>query len=674
MTATADLLVLEVNPTQPSGNICRNPSARYGMARWESISATPVTPTARGFDMGAGDVATIMLSEPFTMAAGQWTDARYRPVARGSSASPRRVTISARYYTSAGAANGSAVISQLIWRDAQDGGGPVVETAPAARQAPSGTASVRIEVAADVGTNNRLVLADFAIGVAATAAAATIGVAAPAWTPILASGLRVDTESGVEVDGVSETIMPGTLVVTLTDAALDPASSNALGRGGEVRLRRPNGATVWTGNIETADATYNKNGTINITVVATDAGRPLADASVPTLPGGTFFEQVAAACYAAGFGVRDKDLNFVAASTGVASRDDSATAVTWLKRVVATHGGAVYVDTDNRPRVLAAADLGTTPVATFSDTDADALKYDAIGMTYGSASHVNSLTITRINVDEAEDDGSKTYGPYYVPDSENVYGRKSADVEVVGGSAVTIATRLLAPYAVPRRFPSTVTVNALDALDTVLSIRPYSAVRVKRAGLFNEVVRVVKVEHNVVAKKWKTTFHLRPIEVAPTVDLIVPPLGPNTGPSDIVPPLAGPMSLRRRTSSITLANNSETTIPFTSSTVGDGITYSTSTNRWTVPKDGRYGITASLGWSPNATGARALNIYHGNSIVARTRMNGFSGGSNIHDKHAYIKAKAGDQVYVTGNQTSGGDLNINGGDGETFAAITYLGA
>lgn len=98
---------------------------------------------------------------------------------------------------------------------------------------------------------------------------------------------------------------------------------------------------------------------------------------------------------------------------------------------------------------------------------------------------------------------------------------------------------------------------------------------------------------------------------------------------------------------------------------------SSNTNRFTIPRTGKYLITAALSWDTNTTGRRALNIkdnagvYLTSTLVAAQNNTG-NACSTV------VNLTAGQWVEVTAFQDSGANRTITGSFGQHFS-ITYLG-
>ncbi|WP_311209376.1 MULTISPECIES: hypothetical protein [unclassified Aeromicrobium] len=679
MSATLPFLSLEISATN-TGSRCLNPDARYGLARW---TATGVTADAAGFFMGQPNSGTsTMTYDPILVSEGQWVGTTYAPTVANSSGGGgfRQVSSFVDFYNGATLLT-SVEVRRILW---QPGSGPVISGGSTvnqgAAQAPASTTNARVRHTSTGGSSAASVwLRRIAIRVAGNRVDAGRGLSAETWTPIVAKALSIETETGVDVEGVDETIAADSLIVTITDPTLDGATSTALRRGTAIRLRRAGGSSdpIWTGTIETADTDYEKDGRTLIDVVATGSGRTLNDAAAPILTGATFTEQGASACAAAGLGLQDFAGAFAAASTALLARDDSANAATWLKRLVATHGAAIYIDANGAPRYLTAGQLAITrtPALTFTDVPGQAgVRYTGLKLAYGSRALVNALNVRKINLAEVDPSGV-VYGPYVAVDSELDYGRVSADVEIVDGVPSTIAQRLLGAYATPRRFPTELTVDTLDNLASILALYPYRAVRVVRNGLFDEVVRVASISHKITATGWKTTLKFKPLETSTTVELQVPTAGSETGPRDVVM-VDFPQLAHRTRSAATqaLPNNTTTVVAFDGQVAGEGIPYDSATRTFTIVRDGRYHLSASSGISPNATGARVLDLRVNGTARFRSRIVGWASTDNIVAAGGSMRLKAGDTIDVALLQNSGAALTIVNQAASTFITIAHLGA
>ena len=105
---------------------------------------------------------------------------------------------------------------------------------------------------------------------------------------------------------------------------------------------------------------------------------------------------------------------------------------------------------------------------------------------------------------------------------------------------------------------------------------------------------------------------------------------------------------------------------------------STNTSRITIPsgKSGYYILTGSNVWDVNATGNRGLELRkNGTSLYYLFFQDGFASNDGTYPFTSTINLTAGDYIEVFCWQSSGGNLNLNGGaGGATVWQLSYLGA
>jgi len=144
--------------------------------------------------------------------------------------------------------------------------------------------------------------------------------------------------------------------------------------------------------------------------------------------------------------------------------------------------------------------------------------------------------------------------------------------------------------------------------------------------------------------------------------------------------LASGCGLRKSTGQ-TLANETITAITWDTEEFDTDGYHSTSSNtsRITVPKAGKYLITASLSYASNATGARFL-WFQKNGVTGRTGLNGGNAptsNDNGVTSSVIMSLAANDYIEAIGFQSSGGNLSVQGENGQigysTFC-IARLGA
>ena len=145
------------------------------------------------------------------------------------------------------------------------------------------------------------------------------------------------------------------------------------------------------------------------------------------------------------------------------------------------------------------------------------------------------------------------------------------------------------------------------------------------------------------------------------------------------PTFSGALAYNNATT--TVANNSEAFFTYNSETYDTDGYHSTSTNtgRLTIPtgKSGYYLVYSLARFAANANGVRTMQITQGASQTSIAVIEQTPGGvsSNTGFYASTIRyAAAGDYFETKIYQTSGGDLNVLGGDNQNYMGIQYLGA
>ena len=131
-------------------------------------------------------------------------------------------------------------------------------------------------------------------------------------------------------------------------------------------------------------------------------------------------------------------------------------------------------------------------------------------------------------------------------------------------------------------------------------------------------------------------------------------------------------------SNLTISNATFTTLTFNTEKFDTDTFHSTSSNtgRMTIPsgKNGKYLIIASMAFDGNGTGFRASEIQlNGVDYLKGNWALGYAADSTVLIATTTMDLVATDYVTITVYQNSGGNLNIQGGSGNSFS-ITYLGA
>lgn len=679
-----NILRLEVDTSSPRNPLV-NPSGVDGNYGW---GATFIGGGGRSFAAVSGSTSPVaedgcafrttvsfinISGDPFQVQAGTYLHVWLTALQTGTYATPS-LDIGVSFVDAAGVATAPTYTTSTPTATAAVYGHKVL--------VPAGAVTARLEMTATTGSTSEILFAR--VGARSGLA---VGVAFPAYVPanwvnILGKAYDIDTEQGNAQDGVSDEITTGTLVASIADAAIDPATSTVLRRGRPIRLTALDAGVrkrVWTGFIQTADTDYNGKGP-DISLTAVDDGAPLVDAGYNYSPGpsGGLGPAIAVAARAANVVPFD---GYNGGSTGQwrEAKDDSAKAVDWIRRACNTLAGAAWIDSSNRLQYKTLSAIGTAPQVVLSDTHADvgSLKYTKIAMSFGAKSMVNALTIKRYNLDETEDDGAKEYGPYVASASEAEYNRSSAVLETIGGDPATLAAAILPAYSTPKPFPSSVTLLALKDLTAILALTTYTPIRIKRTTpAFNEVVRVLKISHKISAGRnaWFTTITPRPLESTASATITTPTAGANTGPSDVAPPTPGILSERRRDTNFTIGNLALVAVPFDSVVSEDGVTWDTVNKRWTAPRDGRYLVTAAVHFGTSTAGVRLVDVTVNGARRALGQSAGAAGaGVSVTVSHV-VKLVTGDVVAVRAYQSSGGNLDIAGDTaGRTVASFSHLG-
>jgi hypothetical protein len=102
----------------------------------------------------------------------------------------------------------------------------------------------------------------------------------------------------------------------------------------------------------------------------------------------------------------------------------------------------------------------------------------------------------------------------------------------------------------------------------------------------------------------------------------------------------------------------EATVIFETRDIDSTMSYNTGNGKYVVPVSGTYEFGCSLLWSSSSAGVRQLLFYKGLStlfVVFQQAMS--SNETRVNDK-IYVKCLAGDELYVNGYQTSGGNLTL----------------
>lgn len=555
MTALNDQLRLEIESTNPP-NPLENPTGSKGDSGWTAIGSTGIpgiinadtsgTPVAvDGFSLKVTGVGVngyeAARSNEFPIDVGQFAGAQvsiYRPP---GSVGQVQCALSVLYIDSAGTRFASASSAAYL------GTGTLTLDYTRADAVPAGyvAAQVQVEFVNGLAAGDHIWFGKVAAKTASTRAGSAVVWSPPTYTEVIGQTLSARWSQGNELDGVEDKIQPGLLTARVKGATVDPAANPAIYRGRRVRLSALSGGAwvpQFTGVIETLNTTYDDSKTV-VTLTATDAGAALTRTPLDVC-GTASLKSVLTwdVARAANVAVDDGQGNGVNPGDGDnASYAQGSYVADWLRRACNTFGGYAWVDKSNVVKARLRADLPAA-VTTFSDDFADvgATYYSGIDASFSSEALVNTLTVKRINVDEGEE-YNKDYGPYQAPASIAKWGSVPGEVEILDGTPLTIATALLRIFATPTIYPRSITFEATDDISKAIGLTLYQRILVKRAALINTTYRLIKVTHDVAATadgdKWLTTIELRPLETSlPTVSVVPPALGADTGPEDTLPP------------------------------------------------------------------------------------------------------------------------------------------
>ena len=89
--------------------------------------------------------------------------------------------------------------------------------------------------------------------------------------------------------------------------------------------------------------------------------------------------------------------------------------------------------------------------------------------------------------------------------------------------------------------------------------------------------------------------------------------------------------------------------------------------------EGRYAIVGSVTFEANASGLRYIELRKNGLGVSKVQHSTTGGSAHTIVLHDIVQLDADDYVELRAHQTSGGNLDVNSGEGNTFFTAHFLG-
>lgn len=678
-----NLVRLEIDASDAVNMITNHSGQNNSTAGWTgyqgSFGYTVGVPghfNGRAFIMGpafsGGTYFTGMRTASMAVAALDWMN---MAVNISTDNAGNRVTLGFDFYNAGGTSLGTTSFQHMNIQPAEK-----IYGFPAPFQVPAQAATVRISIAV-IGAQPGDVYVSRIIVVSSPTKSLVDSVTfadGPLWQNILGSGYNLNFRRGNTIDGVTEKAEIGTLSATLTDPLVDPTKNPRMRPGRRIRALSDTAGTgyttIWQGKITTLDVNY-QNKKPRISLAAVDTWSEVMNILSPAAMTGNLKQRI-------DYILSGKGVPYYVDPSGstesfyMLDSQDNATALDQIEWATVAKNGFAFVGEQGRVEVWSYAQWNATMTyaLTFSDNPADTgvgkTPYTDIDTNFGSQALTNSLMVNIHNL--FEDDGAKSYGPYTNAASASAWGTKSATVETTDGEPLAIATNYLKTYANPEIFASSIKFNGRDAGHPLALYGLYYKANVKHSdsGL-NTTYRIINIEHDITPDAWEVTVGFKPLEATAAVTVTNPPGGPNSGPGDLITPVAGPLASRTRSTAFSIATSGFVTTPLNNVVTADGIDWDSTNSRFVVPRDGRYVISGGVRFAANANGTRGVQFaVNGAAVGISVQPAGSIGVGPSLTKT--IKLVAGDTVALQIYQNSGAALATDASTG-TYMDIAYIG-
>ena len=150
-------------------------------------------------------------------------------------------------------------------------------------------------------------------------------------------------------------------------------------------------------------------------------------------------------------------------------------------------------------------------------------------------------------------------------------------------------------FARPSVTPKSITVRPLDHVNQAFgtlaaaTVELYDRLTIAR-GTTSADAHVIGIKHDITARGWSTSFEFRPLFGTGADVITNPSTGANTGPADAMQPPPGILGSRYQSTAQAIASSGVfTAVDFNALIAMDGgITWSTTSKWFVVPKAGRY--------------------------------------------------------------------------------------